>query len=47
VFTATALFTACHGSSVRQWERPPLTQQAVVQRIDSLQSMERAHSIDR
>lgn len=46
-FSAAALFTACHGTSARAWARPPLTPAAVVQRIDSLQSMDRAASLDR
>ena len=37
--TRDALFTACHGSSLRRWARPPLTQAAAVRRNDSLQSI--------
>ncbi len=45
-FSSAGLFTACHGTSARAWARPPLTQAAVIQRIDSLHSMDRAASID-
>ncbi|PSC74864.1 WD repeat-containing 20-like [Micractinium conductrix] len=38
-FTAAGLYTACHGSAVRHWQRPPLTPTAQVRRIDSLQGM--------
>ncbi|KAI3429553.1 hypothetical protein D9Q98_005641 [Chlorella vulgaris] len=42
VFSAAAMFTACHGSCVRRWARPLLTQASLMQRVDSLQSLQSA-----
>jgi hypothetical protein len=41
------MLTACHGACVRRWARPPLTQQAAVQRAESLQSLQSAHSAEK
>lgn len=47
VFAPSALYTACHGSSVRRWARPPLTQQAAVQPAESRQNLERVQGGER